>query len=138
MNYKYCDENDIFKGIVGKEILWVVSDKVSKASLRFVKVLRFPTKGTRLYELAFRDGNTMEVTPEHLDRAFVRDERIRHGKEVVTNFTDPAAMEVLYTLSHSHELLNKRKSTTPQQNQYGMEVEHTVVISLRRHLKTGT
>ncbi len=100
MNYKYCNENDIFKGIVGKEILWVVSEKVSKGSLRFVKVLRFPTKGTRLYELAFRDGKIMEVTPEHLDRVSVRDERIRHGKEVVTSFTDPAAMEVLYTLAN--------------------------------------
>jgi hypothetical protein len=75
-------------------------NKGVKNSLRLVKVLRFLTKGSRLYELAFRDGNTMELTPEHLNRAFVRDERIRNGKEVVTNFTDPAAMEVLYTLAN--------------------------------------
>jgi len=100
MNYKYCDENDIFKGIVGKEILWVCRDKISKGSLRFVKVLRFPTKGSRLFELAFRDGKIMEVSPEHLDRAFARDERLQSGKAVITNFTDPAASEVMYTLAN--------------------------------------
>jgi hypothetical protein len=100
MNYKYCDENDIFKGIVGKEILWVCSDKISKGSLRFVKVLRFPTKGSRLFELAFRDGKIMEVSPEHLDRAFARDERLQNGKAVIPNFTDPAALEVMYKLAN--------------------------------------
>ncbi len=100
INYKYCDENDIFKGIVGKELLWVVRNKAANYSLRFVKVLRFPTKGSRLFELAFHDGNTMEITPEDLDRAFVRDERIRNGKAVITNFTDLCPTEVSYTLAH--------------------------------------
>ncbi len=98
-NHHYCRENDIFEGIVGKEIFWVVSRKAAKPSLRAVKVLRFPTKGSRLYELAFRDGNTMELTPELLDRAFVRDERIKNGLEVVINFTDAGCEEVRFTLA---------------------------------------
>ncbi len=44
-NYQECIENDIFEGIVGKEILWVETQKAAKPCLRFVKVIRFPTKG---------------------------------------------------------------------------------------------
>ena len=98
MNYKYCDENDIFKGIVGKELLWVCSG----FKLRFVKVLAFPTKGTRLYQLAFRDGKTMELTPQDLDRAFVRHDRITNFQPVVTNFTDVGGSEALFRLTHMH------------------------------------
>ncbi len=98
-NYKYCQENDIFEGIVGREILWIVNRKAAKPSLRVVKVIRFPTKGSRLYELAFRDGNTMDLTPEVVDRACARDERIRNGMFVVINFTDPGCQEVMFTLA---------------------------------------
>jgi hypothetical protein len=55
----------------------------------------------------------MEVTPEHLDRAFARDERIRHGKEVITNFTDPAAREVLYTLANMNYAEQERIKYPP-------------------------
>ena len=65
---------------------------------------------SRLYELAFRDGNTMELTPELVDRAFARDERIRNGRKVVINFTDPGCEEVMFTLaqmnSAQHEKAN--------------------------------
>jgi hypothetical protein len=93
-NYRYCVDDDIFEGIVGKELLWVVAETPSKFSLRVVKIIRFPTKGSRLYELAFRDGVIMELTPQDVDRAVARDERIRDGKAVINNFTDAMAMEV--------------------------------------------
>ncbi len=90
-------DNDIFEGIVGKELLWVVAQTPSKFSLRVVKIIRFPTRWSRPYELAFRDGVIMELTPQDVDRAAARDERIRNGKEVVNNFTDAMAMEVFFS-----------------------------------------
>jgi hypothetical protein len=116
MNYKYCEENDIFKGIVGTELLWVC--KLKGFSLRFVKVLAFPTKGSRLYQLAFRDGKTMELTPEHLDRAFVRHERITRFEPVVTNFTDVGASEALFTLAHMNAAEKEKAMYPPTRSVY--------------------
>ena len=76
---------------------WVQAQTPSKFSLRVVKIMRFPTKGSRLYELAFRDGVIMELTPQDVDRAVSRDERIRDGKAVVNNFTDAMVMEVIFS-----------------------------------------
>ena len=39
----------------------------------------------------------MELTPQDVDRAVSRDERIRDGKAVVNNFTDAMAMEVIFS-----------------------------------------
>ena len=95
-NYKYCDDNSIFEGFVGKEFLWVVKKTGSKDYLRYVKVMKFPKVGTRLYVLAYRDAITFEITPEHLDLALVRSTNIRNGLEVPNDFHDPDAKHVKF------------------------------------------
>ena len=115
-NYKYCDENDIFKGIVGKELLWVC--KGGGFRLRFVKVLAFPTKGTRLYQLAFRDGKTMELRPEDLDRAFVRHERILKLEPVVTNLTEGVTSQALFNLAHMNAAHKEKAMYPPTRSTY--------------------
>jgi hypothetical protein len=99
-NYKYCDDNSIFEGFVGKEFLWVVKKTGSKDYLRYVKVMKFPKVGTRLYVLAYRDASTFEITPEHLDLALVRSTNIRNGLEVPNDFHDPDAKHVKFQLLH--------------------------------------
>jgi hypothetical protein len=55
----------------------------------------------------------MDLSPQDLDKAFARYERIRHGKEVVTNFTDPAAMEIVYTLAQMNSAEQEKINYPP-------------------------
>jgi hypothetical protein len=85
-NYKWCEEQSIFDGIVGREMLWVAKKAGCKEYLRYVKVLAFAKLGSRLYLLAYRDGSTFEIRPEDLDRADARHTKIENGVAVFDDF----------------------------------------------------
>ena len=87
-DYQFCADNQIFDGIVGKELLWPTSKEGCKVYLRYVKVLRcLPCTPPRPYVVSYRDGTTMTITGQDLDRATTRHDNILQDKEVPTDFS---------------------------------------------------
>ncbi len=109
-NYEFCADNDIFGGIVENEILWPLLKTGCYPRLRYVKGIRClpdPPK-PRLFVLSFRDGATMQVTGQILDRAQTRHNDILQDKEVLNDFTTPAARYITFLTGHITEAENEK------------------------------
>jgi hypothetical protein len=109
-NYEFCANNEIFGGIVGNELLWPILKVGCYPRLRYVKVIQClpdPPK-PRLFVLSFRDGTTMKVTGETLDRAQTRHTDILADKEVLNDFTTSNARYVTFLLAHITEAKNEK------------------------------
>ncbi len=99
MNYKYCDEHCIFKGIVGQELLWSSLSPHNTTVLRYTKVLGL-NRVTQLYKLSYRDGITFELSGPMLDRATVREEHILAGTKVSIDVKEGEPSLVVFTEAH--------------------------------------
>jgi hypothetical protein len=116
VNYKYCDEYCIFKGIVGRELLWPTLSAHNKAVLRFTKVLEL-NRVTKLYKLSFRDEITFELSGSMLDRASTRDEHILAGTVVSLDVEGDEPSLVVFKAAHINEAkaeMGRYKSTGPE------------------------
>jgi hypothetical protein len=109
-NYEFCADNEIFGGIVGNEILWPILKTGCYPRLRYVKVIRClpdPPK-PRLFVLSFRDGATMQVTGETIDRAQTRHNDILKDREAINDFSTPDAHYVTFLSAHINAAENEK------------------------------
>jgi hypothetical protein len=114
-NYKYCDDFCIFKGIVGRELLWPSPGPRNNAILRYTKVLEL-NRTTKMFKLGFRDGLTFELSGPQLDRASVVEEHILAESEVSIDVDGDEPKLVVFKASHIQEAkfeMGRYKTTGP-------------------------
>ena len=95
--------NHTFDGVVGTVIFWPCMNSLQRDYLREVRVMAF-SADTRMYTLHYKDGQSFQVTPEHLDFASQQSDHLKAGKmEIPVDYRISPLRFVTFTPKHMLE-----------------------------------